>query len=76
MSKLDEMLSDLDCLAAKARESGDDSLSAALLMLRNNRKPGTPIRAELERGRKTTGYIWCDKCGQVSHAPDCPERRE
>ncbi len=48
MIKHDEILADLDCLAAKARESGDESLSASLLMLRNNRKPGTQIRDELE----------------------------
>ena len=47
-TKLDEILADLDCLAAKARESGDTSLSEALLMLRANRQPGTHVRAELE----------------------------
>lgn len=31
--------------------------------------------AEKARDEKRTGFDWCPRCGQVSHAPNCPGRQ-
>lgn len=47
LAAADELNQRLASVAAGAREAGDVSLAESLLMLRNNRLPGTHIRAEL-----------------------------